>query len=67
MKPSEFIGGAADVFIIAGCVLLGVVIWAYCGTCCQSKWMLIVVMETVVCSEWRYMVHVVMIVNILNV
>lgn len=41
-KISEFVGGASTAFIIVGVTLLALVIWAYCGTCCQSKWMLIV-------------------------
>ena len=39
-------GGAATVFIIIGSVLLAIVIWAYCGMCCQSRWMLIIVSKT---------------------
>lgn len=39
---AEFIGGAATVFIIVGTILVAMVIWAYCGICCKSRWMLIV-------------------------
>jgi hypothetical protein len=43
IKISEFVGGAATAFIIVGVTILALVVWAYCGICCKSKWMLIVV------------------------
>lgn len=42
IKISEFVGEAATAFIVVGAVLLGLVIWAYCGTCCKSRWMLMI-------------------------
>lgn len=42
IKISEFVGGAATAFIIVGVTILALVVWAYCGICCKSKWMLIV-------------------------
>ncbi|XP_045207747.2 tetraspanin-18-like [Mercenaria mercenaria] len=42
VKISEFVGGASTAFIIVGVAVLTLVVWAYCGICCQSKWMLIV-------------------------
>ena len=40
---SSSTGSAATVFIIVGVVLAGIVIFAYCGVCCKSRWMLIIV------------------------
>ncbi|KAL4229008.1 Tetraspanin [Mactra antiquata] len=41
-KLSEFVGAAATCFLVFGGVLTAIVMWAYCGTCCNSKWMLTV-------------------------
>ncbi|KAH3700279.1 CD63 antigen-like isoform X1 [Dreissena polymorpha] len=60
-KISEFIGGAATAFILIGSFLLGIVIWAYCGTCCKSQWMLVIyaaMLSAIILGEVAFVVIV---------